>query len=128
MVSVTSDFVYLLDEHVNPLLKKGLNEHWPDIPVFRIGAPGAPPLSTLDPEILEWCVANNAILVTNNRASMPVHLKERMATGQHVNGIIVMNDKLLWGEIIEELATIWLATSLKEHINLIRYLPISSWD
>ena len=123
-----SDFAYLLDEHVDPLLKKGLNRDWPDIPVYRIGDPEAPPLGTLDPDILEWCFLHDAILVTNNRASMPVHLKDRIAEGKYANGIIVLNDSLLWGEIIEELATIWLATSLDEHINLIRYLPISNWD
>jgi hypothetical protein len=74
-----SDFAYLLDEHVNPLLKKGLNRRWPKIPIFLIGDPGAPPLGTLDPDILEWCVDHDAVLITNNRASMPVHLKERMA-------------------------------------------------
>jgi len=123
-----SDFAYLLDEHVNPLLKKGLNRRWPKIPIFLIGDPGAPPLGTLDPDILEWCVDHDAVLITNNRASMPVHLKERMAAGKDANGIIVLNDNLLWGEVIEELATIWLATSLDEHTNLIRYLPISNWD
>ena len=123
-----SDFVFLLDENVDPLLKKGLNRQWPDIPVFRVGDAETPPLGTPDPDILEWCVRNDAILITNNRASMPVHLKERIASGHYANGVIVLTDKLLLGEIIEELAIIWLATSLKEHINLIRYLPISNWD
>ena len=123
-----SDFVYLLDEHIDPLLKKGLNRQWPQIPVSRIGEPGAPPRGTLDPEILEWCVEHDAVLITNNRASMPIHLRERMDAGHHANGIIVLNDSLSWGEIIDELATIWFATSLDEHINLIRYLPISNWD
>jgi len=59
---------------------------------------------------------------------MPVHLKERLREGKQSNGIIVLNDDFSMGRTIDELATIWAATTLDEHINLIRYLPISNWE
>ncbi len=121
-----NEFIFLLDEHVSPALQRGLNRHYPEIPVFRIGQPGAPSLGTLDPDILEWCVVHHAVLITNNRASMPVHLKDRIEAGKYANGIITLNDGLSLGAVIEELAAIWQATSLEDHVNLIRYLPISS--
>ncbi|NOZ50538.1 MAG: hypothetical protein GXP37_10895 [Chloroflexi bacterium] len=123
-----SSFSFLLDEHVNPRLQQGLRRHWPGITVWRIGEPGVPPLGTLDPAILEWCFANGVLFVTNDRASMPVHLKERLREGKQSNGIIVLNDDFSMGRTIDELATIWAATTLDEHINLIRYLPISNWE
>jgi len=42
-----SDFQYLLDENVDDSLRKGLRQHWPDIVVWRIGDPMAPPIGSL---------------------------------------------------------------------------------
>jgi len=92
---------------------------------MRIGSPGAPTFGSDDIHILEWCYREGVILVTNNRSSMPVHLGERMEQGLPCNGIFILNDKLSLGEIAEELELIWMVTDLEEHINLIRYLPIS---
>ena len=58
---------------------------------------------------------------------MPVHLRERMAEGKQANGIIMLNDNLSLGETIDDLATIWAATTLDEDVDLIRFLPVSSW-
>lgn len=58
---------------------------------------------------------------------MPGHLQQRMAEGRQTNGIIVLNDMLLLGDLIDDLATIWAATALEDHLNLMRYLPVSSW-
>ena len=122
-----SEIAFLLDEHVNPRLQRGLHLHWDEISVWRVGDPGAPALKSPDPAILEWCYVNGSLLVTNNRASMPVHLRERMAEGKQANGIIMLNDNLSFGETIDDLATIWAATTLDEHVDLIRFLPVSSW-
>ncbi len=55
---------------------------------------GVPPRGTLDPEILVWCEQNGTILVTNNRASMPVHLHDHLAEGRHIPGIFILNSKM----------------------------------
>jgi hypothetical protein len=43
---------YLLDEHVSPRLQKALQRHSPDMVVWRIGDPGAPPLHSPDPDFI----------------------------------------------------------------------------
>ncbi len=43
---------YLLDEHIAPAYRSQLLRADPDLEVWIIGDPGAPPRGTLDPEIL----------------------------------------------------------------------------
>jgi predicted nuclease of predicted toxin-antitoxin system len=70
---------YLLDEHINPLLRRELLRAAPDLEAWIIGDPGAQRRGTLDPDILLWCEANHFCLVTNNRKSMPRHLVDHLA-------------------------------------------------
>lgn len=116
---------YLLDENVNPRLRVQLMKREPGLSIWRIGDPGTPPAGTLDPEILCWCEENSFILVTNNRKSMPVHLKEHLGQGRHVPGILELNRDMGMGETIDELLLIWGASNADEYRDLIVYLPLS---
>lgn len=91
---------YLLDENVDPTLLAVFRRRAPDLTVWRVGDPGAPPLGTLDPAILVWCEQHNFVLVTINRRSMPAHLAEHLASGRHIPGIFLINPGLHFGEII----------------------------
>ncbi len=116
---------YLLDEHVDPRLKTALKKIAPEIIVWRVGDPGAPALSAGDPDILVWCENNSFSLVTNNRASMPVHLQNHLAGGRHIPGIFILNLKLSVLETADELSLIWGASEAEEYADLIWYLPLS---
>jgi hypothetical protein len=117
---------YLLDEHVDPRLRIALKKHSSDIVVWCIGDAGAPALGSSDPDILIWCAANGFSLVTNNRASMPVHLKDHLATGQRIPGIFTLNPKFTIGETADELALIWGASESEEYYDQLWYLPTSA--
>jgi hypothetical protein len=119
-----SERKYLLDEHVNVRLRIGLKRKWPEMVVWRVGDTGAPPLHSLDPDILVWCELNGFSLITNNRSSMPVHLADHLNSGRHVPGIFVLNADMSIGETIDELGFIWAATDLTEYFDLLNYLPI----
>ncbi len=116
---------YLFDENVNISFKVTLRHERPDIESYRIGDPGFPKNGTLDPEILFWCDINGFILVTNNRASMPVHLEDHIRAGRHIPGIFILNANMSLRETIEELALIWEASDTDEYQDQIRFLPIS---
>lgn len=88
---------YLLDEHVSYHLRKAVKRHDSDIVVRRVGETGVPSVGTLDPDILLWCEANNFSLVTNNRKTMPGHLKDHLSDGNHAPGIFVLNPNLTMG-------------------------------
>lgn len=97
----------------------------PQITVWCVGDAGAPALGAKDPEILRWCEAYNFILVTDNRRSMPVHLRDHLAAGGHIAGIFVLRPDLTMGAIVDELSLIREASLPDEYRDRICYLPLS---
>lgn len=119
------DIRYLLDENLDVVYHTELLRHEPTLVVWRIGTFGAPPKGTTDADLLMWCERNHFILVTNNRRSMPVHLREHLEQGRHTPGILVLNADMSIGETIQELLTIWGASEEREYHDNIWYLPVS---
>ena len=114
---------YLIDENISPEYRTQLL-HEPSLKVLAIGDKGAPERGTKDPEILEWCEQNQFSLVTNNRESMPKHLKDHLEAGNHVPGIFTISRKVPMGRIIEELLLIAGASDKDEYIDRITYIPL----
>jgi hypothetical protein len=106
---------YLLDEHIDPRLRRALVGRVPEVIVWIVGDPDAPTLQTKDQDILIWCEENNFSLVTNNRASMPGHLRDHLNTGRSVPGIFIINPGMTLGELVDELVLIWGATEQEEY-------------
>ena len=118
-------FRYLLDENIDPTYKEQLLRQRSDLAVWAVGDLGAPPRGTLDPAILCWCEDNDFVLVTNNRASMPVHLIDHIHSGRHVPGILTLNSDMSIGQTVDELILIAMASSDFEYQDIISYLPLS---
>ncbi|RLC12736.1 MAG: hypothetical protein DRI57_17375 [Deltaproteobacteria bacterium] len=120
-----NDIRYLLDENVDSVFRTALLNQEPAMVVWKISDPGVPLKGTKDPEILEWCEENTFVLVTNNRASMPVHLADHLAKGRHIPGILELNANMSLNETVEELTLIWGASELEEYQDIIIYLPVN---
>lgn len=115
---------YLIDENVDPTYTNQLRRLNPDLFVIAVGDLTAPPKGTLDPEILVWCEKHDCILVTNNRRSMPVHLKEHIEQQNNIPGIFILNPKLSVGENLEQLILIAEGSFDNEYQNRIEFLPL----
>ncbi|MCP4110487.1 MAG: hypothetical protein GY749_34025 [Desulfobacteraceae bacterium] len=115
---------YLFDEHIGFYLRKAVKKYDSDIVIRRVGEIDAPVTGTLDPDILIWCESNNFCLFTNNRKSMPKHLKDHLLSERHVPGIFVLNPKLSIDETAYELALIAGASDMEEFADRLIYLPI----
>lgn len=115
---------YLIDENVDPTYTNQLRRLNPDLFVIAVGDLTAPPKGTLDPEILVWCEKHDCILVTNNRRSMPVHLKEHIEQQHNIPGIFILNPKLSVGENLEQLILIAEGSFDNEYQNRIEFLPL----
>lgn len=113
-----------MDENVDPVYINQLRRRSLDLVIWAIGDPNTPPKGTLDPEILLWCEANNFILVTNNRTSMPVHLSEHLNQDRHIPGIFTLNAAMSIGETIHELILIAECSLEAEYQDQIVHLPI----
>ncbi|MCZ7572718.1 MAG: DUF5615 family PIN-like protein [Ardenticatenaceae bacterium] len=119
-----SSIGFLLDEHVPRLIHARLMLLAPDMRVYRIGDDTAPPKGTPDPDILAWIEAENCLLVTNNRASMPVHLAEHVAQDRHVPGIVQLPRRMQLRAILDDLWLLWAASLPGEFEDQIIYLPL----
>lgn len=116
---------YLLDENVDPALRSALLSRDENLIVRQVGRLEAPPFGTLDPEILVWCERHHFILVTNNRTSMPMHLKDHLAAGGKADGIFILNTTLSFGETADVLVLIALASSAEDYEGQITFLPVN---
>lgn len=121
-----TEFRYLLDENLGLAVRAAVRRRLPDVVVWGVGDPGTPALGTLDPAILQWCQTHDFILVTQNRASMPVHLSDHLAAGHHVPGIFVLRPTMSIGDVAEELALITAVSSPGEYRDALHYLPLST--
>ena len=116
---------FLIDENLPPVIAAQLRQHESRIKALAIGRPGAPAKGTKDPQLLCWIKENGYLLVTNNRVSMPDHLRDHLATGRHVPGILVTPFPLDIGALIEELILIWGAGFPHEYQDQIVYLMLA---
>lgn len=115
---------YLLDEHILPAIRQQLIHKAPDLIVWIIGDPDAPPKGTGDPDLLLWCESHEFLLITNNRKTMPFHLKNHLTAGHHVPGILVVDFSRGMGQLLEELILIAYASFENEYEDRIVYLPL----
>jgi hypothetical protein len=119
-----SDIGFLLDEHVPPIIQARLNQREPRLLVYAVGDDAAPLRGAPDSELLRWIEANQCMLITNNRATMPIHLERHLAEGRHVSGIVQLPRQLNINLVIEDLLLIWTAGEPDEFQDQILYLPL----
>ena len=75
---------FLLDENLTPQLGAALLRLDPSIDVLRVGDDNVLPLGSLDPDVLVYLEKSQRLLVTNNRVSMPDHLRQHWLLGRHI--------------------------------------------
>ena len=115
---------FLLDENLTPRLKAALLRYNPEIDVLRVGEAGAPPLGTLDPDILTYLEAAQRVLITDNRRSMPGHIADHFAGGRHHWGIFQVRPNAAIGQLVEAICLLAEASEAEEWKNQLRWLPL----
>lgn len=119
---------YLLDENVNVAFRAQLQRHAPGLIVHVVGDADAPPKQTPDPALLRWCEQQGALLVTDNRRTMPAHLRDHLAEGRHVPGILALRRHASFGRVLEHLILIALVADEGEYRDQIVHIPFPSPD
>ncbi len=114
---------FLLDENLDPRIITGLLRREATIDILRIGDPDAPPRATSDPDILRYAEQTQRLLVTNNRASMDIHLAAHYAAGGQHWGILRLREWAPLGTVIEALYLIWAASEAEEWLDYSDWIP-----
>lgn len=77
-----------------------------------------------DQKLLLWAAANNRILLTHDRKTMPKHFVELFEKGESLAGVIIVPRRLPIGQAINELEIIITCSEQAEWQNLIKILPL----
>jgi len=101
---------------------RGLLLQFPGLDIVRVQDVGLAEAS--DPQILEWAAANERILLTHDRRTIPRHVKERLSNGQPVFGVVVVPQLLPIGDAIEDISICNGSTKPEELYNQVWYLPL----
>lgn len=114
---------FLVDEDTHSGLLQAVRQMVPGIDGIRVGDPGAPPLGTLDPDLLIAAEAMGRVLVSNDRSTMPVHLANHFAAGRHTAGVILLRKGYTLGRYAREIVDQWVSTTADEWVDRTIYLP-----
>lgn len=117
---------YLIDESVRLSVVAALRRAEPAIDVWRVGQSGMVPFGSPDIDLLAFCERQQRILVSLDRASMPVHVATLQAHGGHIGGVLLVTRRCSLRQLLDDLILIWTATEAEEWRDTIFYLPLTS--
>ena len=111
------------DENFNGDIVRGLLRRRPDLDLVRVQDVGL--LGADDPAVLEWAATQNRILLTHDRATVPDFAYERVAAGQAMPRVWVVDNFMPVGRAIDELLLLAECSLPGEWENRVLYLPLS---
>ncbi|HEV3137853.1 MAG TPA: DUF5615 family PIN-like protein [Pirellulales bacterium] len=112
----------LSDENFNGDIVRGLLLRKPDLDILRVqdvGLSGAD-----DPDVLAWAAENGRIVLTHDRATMSDYAYERVAAGENMAGVFILNDRFPVGSAIEEILLTNECTEQAEWSGRVVHLPL----
>src|SRR5688572_2876134 len=112
----------LADENFNNDIVRGLLLRDSALHVVRVQDVGL--MRAGDPAVLAWAAANDRILLTHDRATMPDHAYQRVAAGEPMPGVFVLNDRLPVREAIDELLLVCACSEPPDWTNRVIHLPV----
>lgn len=112
----------LADENFNGYIVRGTLRRRPGMDLVRVQDVGLGEAD--DPAILDWAAAEDRILLTHDRATMPVFAYKRVAAGLSMPGVFIFKDRLSLREAIDELLFLDEYSKQAEWNNLVVYLPL----
>ncbi|MEO0808906.1 MAG: DUF5615 family PIN-like protein [Cyanobacteria bacterium J06643_4] len=115
---------FLLDENLSPRLKQAVLRLNPEIDIIRIGDANTLPLGSLDPEVLRYLERSQRLLVTDNRASMPDHLRLHWQQGRHIWGLLWTRPNTPLQVLAKEIVLVYEATSAEEWLDYLDWIPL----
>ncbi len=112
---------FLADEDFNGRIARGLFHRQSDLDLVRVQDVG---LQGADDEvILEWLEDHGRILLTHDARTIPRHVRNRLADGFSVPGVLIVDDQAPIGVCIEDILLVADCSNMDEWRNQIYYLP-----
>jgi predicted nuclease of predicted toxin-antitoxin system len=110
------------DENFDGDILRGLLRRQPDLDVVRVQDVGL--TETADEKILAWAAAEERVLLTHDRDTIPNFAYDRVRAGETVPGVFLVSDRMAKGKAIEELFLALQCLAPEECRNLVTYFPM----
>jgi hypothetical protein len=91
--------------------------------MLRVGDPPDLPRGSKDPDILLWAEREGRILVSADRRTMPGHLANHLARGQHSPGVLLLRPNWTPPSIINQLVLVAYAGDPTTLVDAIEFIP-----
>jgi predicted nuclease of predicted toxin-antitoxin system len=112
----------LVDQNFNGHIQDGLTRREPTLELVHVRDVG---LATApDPVILDWAAAQDRVLLTHDRRTIPAFAYERVTAGQHMPGVFLVSDDMATGQAIDELLLAIQCLSADECKDIVKYFPL----
>jgi predicted nuclease of predicted toxin-antitoxin system len=112
----------IADENFNGDVIRGMLLRRPDLDIVRVQDVGLAGAS--DPAILEWAAANDRIILSHDRSTLPDFAYERVAIGEEMPGVFILDERFPVGQALQELLLITECSEHSEWSNLVIYVPL----
>jgi predicted nuclease of predicted toxin-antitoxin system len=112
----------LADENFNGDIVRALLLRQPDLDIVRVQDVGL--AGVVDPDILAWAAENDRIILTHDRATLPDYAYERLAVGESMPGVFILNDRFPVGQGIREILLMVACSEQPDWTDRVVYLPL----
>lgn len=112
----------LADENFHRDIVRGVLDRQPDLDLIRAQDAGRTGLG--DPELLAWAATAQRILLSHDAATIPDHAYQRLAAGNPLAGVFIVNNRLPLHHAIEEVLLVAACSEQDEWRGRVVYLPL----
>jgi hypothetical protein len=113
---------FLVDQNFNEHIVDGLTRRIPSLDMVLVRQVGL--AEARDPALLEWAAAQERVLLTHDRSTMPAFAFARVEADQPMSGVFLVSDSMPVGQAIEEIALAAQCLSPDECANRVSYFPL----
>jgi len=119
---VCSVIKLLADENFDGDILRALVRRMPILDVVRVQDVGL--IQTPDSTILAWAAAEDRILLTHDRDTVPGFAYDRVRSGQSMPGVFLVSDQMPRGQAIDELLLAVECYTSDDCKDLVRHFPL----
>ncbi len=112
----------LADENFHGDIVRGLLLRQLDLDIVRLQDVGL--YGAEDPDILAWAAENSRILLSHDRATVPDHAYARLAAGEAMAGVFILNDRFPVGQAIQEILLMVECSEQADWSSRVVHLPL----
>lgn len=115
----------LVDECMPRSLTRGLRRRLPSASILQIGDVDAPSKDTGDPELLQFAEREERLFITADSSTMIGHIEQHLLAGHMTWGVLLVNPRSSFGDILDDLRLIFEASAAEGWRNVLRNIPFS---